>query len=58
VSIIALSASVLAENREEVLASGANEFVGKPVREDELLEKIQTQLGLDYVRDAEPRANA
>jgi PAS domain S-box-containing protein len=55
VSIIALSASVLAEDRDHVLANGADEFVGKPVREDELLEKIQAQLGVVYVRDAEPQ---
>jgi PAS domain S-box-containing protein len=57
-AIIALSASVLAGDREEVLASGADDFVGKPVREGELLEKIEAQLGLEYLRDKEPRAGA
>jgi PAS domain S-box-containing protein len=58
VAIIALSASVLTDDRGQVLASGADEFVGKPVREGELLEKIGAQLGLDYLRDPEPPAQA
>jgi CheY-like chemotaxis protein len=46
--IIALTASVLADDREEVLQCGVDEFIGKPVRESELLDKIQARLGLEY----------
>jgi PAS domain S-box-containing protein len=46
--IIALTASVLAADREEVLQCGLDEFISKPVREGELLDKIQARLGLEY----------
>jgi PAS domain S-box-containing protein len=49
VVIIALTASVFREDRQDVLRSGADDFVGKPVREAELLEKIRTHLGIEYV---------
>jgi len=53
VAIIALTASVFEENRQDVLRSGADDFLGKPVREEELFDKIQAHLGLEYVRAVE-----
>lgn len=56
VALIAISASVLEEDRQDVLRSGADAFVGKPVREGDLLSKIQVLLGLEYLHreDAPP----
>jgi PAS domain S-box-containing protein len=49
VKIIALTASVFEENRREALACGADDFLGKPFREEELFEKIQILLGVNYI---------
>ena len=54
VKIISLSASVFAENREQMLAAGADDFVGKPFAEDVLLDKLGGMLGLDYERASAP----
>ena len=51
--IIALSASALDEDRQMVMQSGVNDFLSKPCREDELLEKIRTRLGLSYLYSGE-----
>lgn len=40
VPIIALTAHVFEEKRQECLAAGMNDFVSKPFNEDELLSKI------------------
>jgi CheY-like chemotaxis protein/nitrogen-specific signal transduction histidine kinase len=50
VRIIAVTASAFQEDRLAALAAGADEFVGKPFREEVLLEKIQALLGVRYVR--------
>jgi CheY-like chemotaxis protein len=47
--IIALSASAFEENRLKVMAHGANDFVRKPFREQEIFEKLQKHLGVRYV---------
>jgi signal transduction histidine kinase/DNA-binding NarL/FixJ family response regulator len=47
--IIALSASALTEDQHAVLHDGMDDFISKPCREDELLDKIQTHLGLAYL---------
>lgn len=46
--IVVLSASAMDENRRLVAASGADDFVAKPCREDDLLQKLQVLLNLDY----------
>jgi two-component system sensor histidine kinase/response regulator len=52
VKIIAVTASAFAEMRDEVLRAGADEFVAKPFREQEVFEKIASALGLEYVYEA------
>jgi PAS domain S-box-containing protein len=47
-AIVVLTASVLDDDRRTVFESGADEFLAKPCREDELLEKIRTILNIDY----------
>ena len=58
--IVALSASAFEEDREAVLASGADEFVRKPVAAEALLETIRSLTGIeyDYAEDAEPPSAA
>ncbi len=46
--IVVLSASSFDEDREAVLASGADAFLRKPVTDDDLLTVIGEQLGLEY----------
>jgi CheY-like chemotaxis protein len=46
--VIALSASVLDDSRADVLAAGADAWLGKPCRERELLDLIARHLGLRY----------
>ncbi|MBE2214615.1 MAG: PAS domain S-box protein, partial [Opitutaceae bacterium] len=52
VKIISLSASVFAENREQMLAAGADDFIGKPFLEDVLLDKLGRMLGLCFDYEA------
>jgi CheY-like chemotaxis protein len=54
--IIAISASALDEDRNEAIACGVDDFVSKPCREDELLEKIRVRLGIAYLYAGEERA--
>ena len=47
--MIAVTASALDENRQELLAVGADDFISKPFREVELFQKIHQHLGAEYV---------
>jgi GAF domain-containing protein/CheY-like chemotaxis protein len=47
--IIALTAHAFEENREQVLASGCDDCVTKPFREDNLFAKMAQHLGVAYV---------
>jgi PAS domain S-box-containing protein len=47
-AIVVLTASALDEDRGAVTQSGADDFIAKPCREDELLEKIGVLLNLAY----------
>jgi signal transduction histidine kinase/CheY-like chemotaxis protein len=58
VRIIILTASVFEENRQEALAAGADDFLGKPFRESELFGKIQALLGVEYTYAEPPPAEA
>jgi CheY-like chemotaxis protein len=46
--VIAVSASVLEEDRNEILAAGADNFIPKPFRESELFAAIGKLLGIEY----------
>ena len=46
--IIALSASVFEQDREQSLAEGCDDFVSKPFRINELLKKIEKHLKLEW----------
>ena len=48
VKIIILTASAFEENRQEALAVGADDFMGKPFRESELFGTIKTLLRVEY----------
>ena len=57
VKIIALSASVFAEDRQQAEADGADAFLAKPLDHAELLERIKKLVGVEYV-DAAPQEAA
>ncbi len=57
VKLAVLSASVLKEEREEVLAAGADDFVAKPIQFDQLYDCLARHLGVTFVFD-EPVAAA
>jgi CheY-like chemotaxis protein len=54
--IIAVTASAMDENRQELMEVGAHDFISKPFREAELFRKIHTHLGVryDYAEEVEP----
>ena len=47
--IIAVTASAMDENRQELLGNGADDFMGKPFQEAELFRKIQAHLGVEFL---------
>ncbi|HBW87914.1 MAG TPA: hybrid sensor histidine kinase/response regulator [Cyanobacteria bacterium UBA11149] len=47
--IIASSASVFNFNRQQSWESGCNDFIPKPIQSQELLEKLQNYLGLQWI---------
>jgi len=47
--IMALTASAFEEQRTMILSAGCDDFVRKPFREEVLLEKIATYLGVRYI---------
>ena len=49
IPIVAVSASAFEDDRRQALAAGASDFLGKPFRESELLEKLRAGLGIEYV---------
>jgi PAS domain S-box-containing protein len=51
--IIAVTASAMDENRLDLMAIGADDFIGKPFREAELFQKIHTHTGVEYVYAAD-----
>jgi PAS domain S-box-containing protein len=56
--IIAVTASAMDENRLELLAIGADDFISKPFREAELFQKIHAHLGVEFVYAVGPTASA
>jgi PAS domain S-box-containing protein len=49
VKIITISASTFEQDRNKALEMGADDFIGKPFRQPELLEKIRALLGAEYI---------
>lgn len=47
--IVALTASVLKEQQEELLAAGSDDFVSKPFRADEIFDCMERHLGVRYI---------
>jgi signal transduction histidine kinase/ligand-binding sensor domain-containing protein/CheY-like chemotaxis protein len=54
VKIVAVSASTLDHERQEILEEGFNGFVSKPFRASEIYAELTEQLGVDFERDEEP----
>ena len=48
VKIVAITASVLAEQHEEIMAAGCDALVRKPFRDQQIFEMLAVQLGLAY----------
>jgi CheY-like chemotaxis protein len=55
-TIIAVTASAMDENRQELLAIGADDFIGKPFRESELFQKIHDHARVEYIYAEHPTA--
>lgn len=53
VTIVALTASTMGEEKLDVIAAGANAFLRKPFRADELLDEIRAHAGLEFEYDAQ-----
>ena len=56
--IIAVTASAMDDNRQELMEIGADDFIGKPFREAELFQKIHAHVGVEYVYAEDPAAAA
>jgi signal transduction histidine kinase/DNA-binding response OmpR family regulator len=58
VKIVALSASVATEDRDELMAAGADDFVAKPIHFDDIYDCLTRQLGvrLTFDESATPQA--
>jgi CheY-like chemotaxis protein len=54
--IIAVTASAMDENRQELMEIGADDFISKPFREVELFQKIHHHVGVEYVYAEQPTA--
>ncbi len=52
--VIAVSASVFEEEREAALAAGCDDFLGKPVREEQLFGTIARHIEVEYLYGEEP----
>jgi PAS domain S-box-containing protein len=56
--IIAVTASAMDDNRQELMEIGADDFIGKPFRETELFQKIHVHLGVKYQYAEVPTVSA
>ncbi len=56
IPIIAVSASVFEEDREKIIAAGADDFIRKPFQESEIFKSIRRHLGVEYLYEEEERA--
>ncbi|MGF1938548.1 MAG: PAS domain S-box protein [Nostoc sp. ChiQUE02] len=51
--IIALTANAFEEQREAMIKAGCDDYINKPFREEQLLEKLSEYLGVQYVYQEE-----
>ncbi|MEI6561931.1 MAG: PAS domain S-box protein [Verrucomicrobiota bacterium] len=58
VKIMSVTANTFERMRQEALEAGADDFLGKPFRQEELFEKIRLLLGVEYEYDLEKHENA
>jgi CheY-like chemotaxis protein len=56
--IIAVTASAMDENRLDLMAVGADDFISKPFREDELFQKIHNHVGVEFDYAEQPAATS
>ena len=56
--IIAVTASAMDENRQDLMRIGADDFISKPFREAELFQKIHVHVGVEYVYADQPSAGS
>ena len=56
--VIAVTASAMDDNRQELMGIGADDFIGKPFRETELFQKIHAHVGVEYVFAEDSKAVA
>jgi PAS domain S-box-containing protein len=56
--IIAVTASAMDENRQELMEIGADDFISKPFQEAELFHKIHVHMGVEYEYVEDPTAAA
>lgn len=54
--IIAVTASAMDDNRQDLMEIGADDFIGKPFREAELFHKIHTHVRVEYEYADDPAA--
>ncbi|HEY9639800.1 MAG TPA: response regulator, partial [Coleofasciculaceae cyanobacterium] len=53
--IIALTASAFEEQRQVVMEAGCDDFIRKPVKTDELFEKMRQHLGVQFIYRDDPQ---
>ncbi|MEH2292665.1 PAS domain S-box protein [Nostoc sp.] len=51
--IIALTANAFEEQREAMIKAGCDDYINKPFREEQLLEKLSEYLGVEYIYQEE-----
>ncbi|MEW6493832.1 MAG: response regulator [Cyanobacteriota bacterium] len=58
IAVIALTASILEEERAVVLSTGCDDFVRKPFREADIFDTMSKHLGVRYIYDESPELDA
>ncbi|MGB8644713.1 MAG: PAS domain-containing protein, partial [Anaerolineae bacterium] len=54
--IIGISASAFEEDRQKSQEAGCDDFIPKPIQVDEVLDKLQRRLGLEWIQESTPAA--